>query len=198
MEMPKTVDHDHFREELLERCFSIFSRKGYSKVSIREIAKETGVSTGTLYHYFDNKENILEQMFSYIRRKNFNQYLNMSEGVDHVEDRIKMITGFWKEHMEEYQNLILLAIDYMRAKPSSKTYNVFHDFADFYIHALSDTLEMSIQETTMLYIYLIGLVFNSLLIPGIVKPDEQVTYLYEVLRILKKKEANSRGRNEKK
>lgn len=49
--MPKLVDHDHFREKLMESCFSIFSQKGYSKTSIREIAKETETSTGTLYHY---------------------------------------------------------------------------------------------------------------------------------------------------
>jgi hypothetical protein len=67
----EVVDHDKFREELLENCFKIFSQKGYSKVSIRDIAKETGLSTGSIYHYFKNKADILEQMFSYIRKKNF-------------------------------------------------------------------------------------------------------------------------------
>ena len=57
--MPKIVDHDEYRKELLERCFGIFSRKGFSNVTMREIVSEIGVSTGTLYHYFDTKEKII-------------------------------------------------------------------------------------------------------------------------------------------
>ncbi len=79
--MPKVVDHEKCREELLENCFKIFSKKGYSKVSIREIAKETCLSTGSIYHYFKNKEDILEQMFLYIRKKNFSNYQELIQNV---------------------------------------------------------------------------------------------------------------------
>ncbi|MCP3922050.1 MAG: TetR/AcrR family transcriptional regulator [Desulfobacterales bacterium] len=185
--MPKVVDHDKFREELLTRCFNIFSQKGYSKVSIREIAKETGVSTGTLYHYFKNKENILEQLFSSIRRRNFDQYLAMTENVDNKEDRFKLITNFWKEHIEEYQKLFLLAIDYMRTKDSKKALKVFHDFADFYIKVLTDNLEIPVKSTEILYTYLTGLVFNSLITPDIIKPDEHIDMINKILLIMTEK-----------
>ncbi len=181
--MPKIVDHDQTREKLLESCFSIFSQKGYSKTSIREIAKETGTSTGTLYHYFKNKENILEQLFIYIRKKNFNRYLKMIEGVDTVEERLELITNFWKDHIEEYQHLILLAIDYMRTNPKEDAIKGFHDFMAFYIQALSDTLNIPAQAAKMLITYLMGLVLNSLLVPGIIKADEQITFLYDIFQL---------------
>ncbi len=181
--MPKIVDHDHIRGKILERCFSIFSSKGYSNVSIREIAKKTCTSTGTLYHYFKNKEDILEQLFIYIRKKNFNRYLKMIEGIDSVEERLELITNFWKNHIEEYQHLILLAIDYKRTKSGEDAIHGFHDFMEFYINALSETLSISIQTAKMLVTYLTGLVLTSLLVPGIIKADEQINHLHELLRL---------------
>ncbi|TWH42540.1 TetR/AcrR family transcriptional regulator [Dulcicalothrix desertica] len=60
--MPKIVDHDLYRKELLSRCFDLFAAKGYGSITMREIAKELKVSTGTLYHYFPNKKALFEQL----------------------------------------------------------------------------------------------------------------------------------------
>lgn len=64
--MPKIVDHDRYRKELLNKCFEIFAEKGYSSVTMREIASGLGVSTGTLYHYFPSKESLFEQLIEYL------------------------------------------------------------------------------------------------------------------------------------
>ncbi|NJL79674.1 MAG: helix-turn-helix transcriptional regulator, partial [Richelia sp. SM2_1_7] len=60
--MPKIVDHEKYRKELLWKSFDLFAQKGYGSVTMREIAKELGVSTGTLYHYFPNKESLYLQL----------------------------------------------------------------------------------------------------------------------------------------
>ena len=64
--MPKIVDHEHYRKQLLNHCFELFAEKGYSSVTMREIASEIGVSTGTLYHYFPSKESLFEQLIEYL------------------------------------------------------------------------------------------------------------------------------------
>ena len=60
--MPKIIDHDQYRAELLIECFDLFTSKGYAAITMRQIAIGLGVSTGTLYHYFESKEAIFEQM----------------------------------------------------------------------------------------------------------------------------------------
>lgn len=60
--MPKIVDVQQYRQELLSKCFDLFAQKGYANVTTRQIAKELGVSTGTLYHYFPNKQVLFEQL----------------------------------------------------------------------------------------------------------------------------------------
>jgi len=57
--VPKIVDHQARREELLEATWRVIARTGIVGVTIREIAREAGVSTGILAHYFESKEDLL-------------------------------------------------------------------------------------------------------------------------------------------
>jgi AcrR family transcriptional regulator len=57
--MPKDVDHDERREELLEAVWRVIARDGMERATIRAIAKETGWSSGVLAHYFADKDEIL-------------------------------------------------------------------------------------------------------------------------------------------
>ena len=57
--MPKTVDHEARREELLAAVWAVIVRDGLDRATIRSIAKETGWSSGVLAHYFADKDDIL-------------------------------------------------------------------------------------------------------------------------------------------
>ena len=57
--MPKDVDHDARREELLEAVWRVIARDGMERATIRTIAKESGWSSGVLAHYFTDKDEIL-------------------------------------------------------------------------------------------------------------------------------------------
>jgi AcrR family transcriptional regulator len=47
------------REEILTAALDVFSREGYRGTSLRDIAKQVGVSLPGLMHYFDSKEHLL-------------------------------------------------------------------------------------------------------------------------------------------
>jgi AcrR family transcriptional regulator len=57
--MPKDVDHDERREELLEAVWRVVARDGIERATIRVMAKETGWSSGVLAHYFADKDDII-------------------------------------------------------------------------------------------------------------------------------------------
>ncbi|HEY7075876.1 MAG TPA: TetR family transcriptional regulator, partial [Solirubrobacteraceae bacterium] len=57
--MPKDVDHDERREELLEAVWRVIARDGLERATIRSLAAETGWSSGVLAHYFADKDDIL-------------------------------------------------------------------------------------------------------------------------------------------
>jgi TetR/AcrR family fatty acid metabolism transcriptional regulator len=49
---------------ILRAAVEVFSRKGYHGCRIQDVAKEAGVAYGLVYHYFQNKEALLESVFS--------------------------------------------------------------------------------------------------------------------------------------
>jgi AcrR family transcriptional regulator len=49
------------RRQILETAFEIFSKKGYNATKVSDIAERAGVSQGTIYWYFDSKEDLLTQ-----------------------------------------------------------------------------------------------------------------------------------------
>lgn len=57
--MPKIVDHQARREELVEATWRVIARAGMAGATMREIAREAGVSTGILAHYFADKADLL-------------------------------------------------------------------------------------------------------------------------------------------
>ena len=47
------------RDDVLEAAASLFASKGYDATSIRDIAQQVGLMSGSLYHHFASKEDIL-------------------------------------------------------------------------------------------------------------------------------------------
>ena len=51
------------REKLLEAAGKLFSEKKISDVGVREIASAAGCTTGTFYHYFTGKDDMIDQLY---------------------------------------------------------------------------------------------------------------------------------------
>lgn len=54
------------RKAILEAAARVFSEKGYIDSSIKNITDEASVAVGTFYTYFNNKEEVLEQIYKEI------------------------------------------------------------------------------------------------------------------------------------
>jgi AcrR family transcriptional regulator len=68
--MPKLVDHDVRRKQLLDAVWRIIARAGIAGATTREIAREAGVSNGVLAHYFPDKDSLLTAAL----RSSYKQY----------------------------------------------------------------------------------------------------------------------------
>ena len=52
------VSKDYIRDSIIEASKSLFLRKGYNKVSMREIADKSKVGLSNIYNYFENKNDL--------------------------------------------------------------------------------------------------------------------------------------------
>ena len=42
-----------------QNCINLIREKGYKQLNIRELAKTTGISTGTFYNFYNSKEDLI-------------------------------------------------------------------------------------------------------------------------------------------
>ncbi len=88
--VPKQERSMQKKEKLTTTALALFCENGYHKVTTNQIAKTAGLSIGTLYEYFENKESILleilEQYFDEIADMNAfgTMFLSLRDSADPV------------------------------------------------------------------------------------------------------------------
>lgn len=55
------------KNEILKVSLDLFSRRGYSAVSIRDICKEVGIKESSVYYHFKNKQAIFDELLSHFQ-----------------------------------------------------------------------------------------------------------------------------------
>jgi TetR/AcrR family transcriptional regulator, fatty acid metabolism regulator protein len=51
------------RRQILDAAIRVFARQGFHACRVSDIAREAGVAYGLVYHYFDSKEQVLNELF---------------------------------------------------------------------------------------------------------------------------------------
>lgn len=118
--MPKIVDHEATRADMLERAFELFATTGYAAVSMRELAKWLRVSTGTLYHYFDTKEQFFSEMVRHVAQRNLlTAVASIPAGAD-IGERAEALMRFLRRNETHLRHLVLLSLDFVRHAQSAE------------------------------------------------------------------------------
>ena len=64
MARPRSAQYDAHRAQILEAAARVFAERGYTAATMNEVAGAAGVSKATLYHYYGDKRDLLEQVAS--------------------------------------------------------------------------------------------------------------------------------------
>ena len=78
--MPKIVDHDERRLELVDATWRIIARLGIEGATMREIALEAGFANGALKPYFPTKDTLLEFAFGHVFNRTNQRVARVTEG----------------------------------------------------------------------------------------------------------------------
>ncbi len=93
------------KRQIIDVSLNLFEKKGFKSTTIRDIAKEVGLTQGSLYYYFRSKEEILYEMI--------HDYLEL------ITKRIKIITAERATGSEKIRSMIK---EIMRHMGQSKAY----------------------------------------------------------------------------
>ena len=121
--MPKIVDREQYRKELLWKCFDLFAQKGYSAIAMREIAKGIGVSTGTLYHYFPSKEALFLQLVEEQTQEDILSFLAEAGSPETLPEKVKALMDFVAKYEEYFIKQLLLWFDFYQQQERTELLN---------------------------------------------------------------------------
>jgi AcrR family transcriptional regulator len=77
---PQQARSRQTREDILEATAHLLNRKPFGEVSTNHIAKKTGISIGTLYKYYPNKDAILADLSMVFMRQDAELFGQIFEG----------------------------------------------------------------------------------------------------------------------
>lgn len=117
-----TTDLKHKRrKQILNAALEVFIKKGFHTGTVEDIANNAGLGKGTIYEYFNSKQDIFEQMILNI----LNDYLTLSQEItlkeSSVRDKLLALLKFNKIFLDK--NLPIIEQSISGLKNTSKNFN---------------------------------------------------------------------------
>ena len=104
------------KELITEVAFLLALRNGFNNVSIKEIQEASGISAGSIYYHFKDKQEILLHMINVYLLDNFHDYgrsiINSNETfIEKIESVFFYLLGFNKKEFKSSPDSNILECD---------------------------------------------------------------------------------------
>lgn len=130
-----------------DAALELFSRRGFSSVTTKDIADATGVNPALIYYYFGSKEELFRRVVTLAVERSFEQFRISRQGLERPRD---ILYGWLDTHILQYETiskLVMIAIDYAKtAKRKSRLDEAIHQFYDEEHKVLRQTLSAGIDR----------------------------------------------------
>lgn len=132
---------------ITEAALELFSRRGFSAVTTKDIADATGFNPALIYYYFGSKEELFRRAVTLAVERAFDQFRISRQGLVHPRD---IIYGWLDTHILQYDTiakLIMISLDYAKtAKRKTRLDEAIHRFYDDEREVLRQTLSAGISR----------------------------------------------------
>jgi len=128
--MPKQIDKQSKREEILDAAVRVFGRHGFHFTRMVDVAREAGIGKGTIYEYFSSKNDLLSAAF--------NRYMHM------IRQDMETLLAGPHSPVEKIRLIIQHVLDTSAQNP-----DLILVFFDFWIHSVHDGDQQEINFKTI-------------------------------------------------
>jgi AcrR family transcriptional regulator len=87
-------------EQIFESTLKLVLERGFAGLKMADVAKEAGLATGTVYIYFKDKDDLINQLYLFLKRRKTIMFL---KGIDQNEDFQTVIRKVWFAYFEVTQ-----------------------------------------------------------------------------------------------
>ncbi len=140
-------------QRIMNAAIKVFAEQGFYKATISQVAREAGVADGTIYIYFKNKADILNNFFSNRTRLVFQRFRETVDESGNAEEKLRNLI---RRHLYEFQRDRDMAVVFQREALQARY------VADEYI-----------REITKMYLDIVGEILEQGQSEGCIRKDFQ-------------------------
>lgn len=96
------------RDELLQIAAELFATKGFKNTTVRDIADAAGILSGSLYHHFDSKESMVDEILSSFQDELFGKYAEILASKADPRAMLEAAVRVSFEAIDRYRNAVAI------------------------------------------------------------------------------------------
>lgn len=125
--MPKIVDHELRKAEITKAVLKSICKNGLANTTIRGIVREGGFSSGTLAHYFSNKDDLIDFAFQAVAEDTYARIEKRAALCTNAVDKVRVVIEELVPSPESEIDSII-SLSFWSAVPyDAKLKNKFHE-----------------------------------------------------------------------
>jgi TetR/AcrR family fatty acid metabolism transcriptional regulator len=111
MRQDRSIKDNGKYHRIMNAAIKVFAEQGFHKATISQVAREAGVADGTIYIYFKNKADILDNFFDNRTRQVFQRFRETVDEAEHAEEKLRNLL---RRHLYEFQRDREMAVVFQR------------------------------------------------------------------------------------
>jgi AcrR family transcriptional regulator len=96
------------RAELLRIAAGLFAEKGFKNTTVRDIADASGIQSGSLYHHFDSKESMVDEILSSFQEQLFGSYDEILTSGDDARTKLERAVRVSFEAIDRHRHEVAI------------------------------------------------------------------------------------------
>jgi TetR/AcrR family transcriptional regulator, cholesterol catabolism regulator len=96
------------RAELLQIAAGLFADKGFKNTTVRDIADASGILSGSLYHHFDSKESMVDEILSTFQAELFGKYDEILASDDDARTKLEKAVRVSFEAIDNHRHEVAI------------------------------------------------------------------------------------------
>jgi AcrR family transcriptional regulator len=109
------------KEQIIEAAARVFSRSGYSNAVVADIALQANIGKGTVYEYFNSKEDLFFAVFEWFQKKTEKAaVVGISALGGGAADRLKALNESLMGQWSEIKDVFVLVMEFWSASCSNQ------------------------------------------------------------------------------
>lgn len=108
------------RKQILEAALTIFSQKGYHATNVSDVAAQAGVSQGTIYWYFESKEELFTGALLWFFADFGAETFAAVEQYETASEKLRALARSMQDFARRAESLFTLFVGFWASSPSAE------------------------------------------------------------------------------